>query len=403
MNSPDSVNHEPIPQQTERLYYLDWLRLLAFGLLFIFHSWRPFDHFEWHIKNEEKHVIFDVLTMFTHGWRMHLIFLVSGAGTWFAMRARRETFLLDRIKRLIVPFIFGILILIPPQRYFEWTMFRDFEEGIWKFLMVYPVDQLGAKMGSSVLLWFGHLGTHLWYLPYLFVMTMVCMPLFKRIREGKISLAWLKDILSTRFGVYVLVVPMVTCRFLLKPLYPDYTDWSDFLFYLWPFVYGFMFVAEREMIAFVKSKRHLLLFTGILSSGIFLYLGSTNAEMVQSYISPEFNWLHLANTVIASFIAISWTLFFLGYFAETMNFTHKILMPANASILPIYLLHQTMIVIIGFYIVSFSMSLFLKFALIAMTAIPSSILLYQLIKRNTVTRFLFGMKPSKIPVRRLHG
>lgn len=403
MNSPDTINQEPIPQQTERLYYLDWLRLLAFGLLFIFHSWRPFDHFEWHIKNEEQHAIFDMLTMFTHGWRMHLIFLVSGAGTWFAIRARKEAFLLDRIKRLIVPFLFGVLILVPPQRFHEWRMFREFEGGIWEFLMAYPADQLGANMGSSVLLWFGHLGTHLWYLPYLFVMTLVCMPLFIRMAQGKVSLDWLKALISTRFGIYVLVLPMVICRLLLKPLYPGYTDWSDFLFYVWPFIYGFIFVAEREMIAIIKSKRHLLLFTGILSSGIFLYLGSTNDQMVQSYISPEFNWLHLANTVIASFIAISWTLFFLGFFAEAMNFTHKMLMPANASILPIYLLHQTMIVIIGFYIVSISMSLFLKFVFIAMTAIPASILLYQLIKRHAVTRFLFGMKPSKIPVRRLHG
>ncbi|MCE2613728.1 hypothetical protein LVD13_12155 [Flavobacteriaceae bacterium D16] len=70
----------------KRLYYLDWLRVLAFGLLFVFHSWRPFDHLEWHIKNEDQHTVFDILTLFTHGWRMHVIFLVSGAGTYFAMR-----------------------------------------------------------------------------------------------------------------------------------------------------------------------------------------------------------------------------------------------------------------------------------------------------------------------------
>ena len=67
--------------QHERLYYLDWLRLSAFGLLFLFHSWRPFDHMPWHMKSDDQNVIFDILTMFVHGWRMFLIFLVSGAGS----------------------------------------------------------------------------------------------------------------------------------------------------------------------------------------------------------------------------------------------------------------------------------------------------------------------------------
>ena len=78
-----------IKSVNDRKHYIDWLRVLAFGLLFLFHSWRPFDHFPWHIKNEEQNFIFDLLTMFTHGWRMHLIFLVSGAGTWFAMKSRK--------------------------------------------------------------------------------------------------------------------------------------------------------------------------------------------------------------------------------------------------------------------------------------------------------------------------
>ena len=65
-------------------------------------------------------------------------------------------------------------------------MFRDFDGAFMDFLMVYPTQQLDVNMGTSVLLWFGHLGTHLWYLPYLFVMTMICIPLFKQIKSGKI-------------------------------------------------------------------------------------------------------------------------------------------------------------------------------------------------------------------------
>lgn len=377
---------------TKRLYYLDWLRVLAFGLLFLFHSWRPFDHFPWHIKNEEQNAFFDFLTMFTHGWRMYLIFLVSGAGTWLAMRARKGELVKDRIKRLIVPFIFGVLVIIPPQRFYEWITYRDFKGNYFDFMMMYPAQQLGDNMHSSLLLWFGHLGTHIWYLPFLFVMTLFSLPFMKKIQKGQINLYGLKRIMSKRFGVFVLVIPMILCRLVLKPIFQEYTDWADFFVYIWPFLYGFIFMADNEFITIIKDKMVLFLSVGLISSSIFLYMSSSGDEMVQAYLYPQFSWLHLVITINAMVIALSWIMFFLGFFAKTMNFNHSLLIPANISILPIYVLHQSLIIVFGYYIVSLDMIPEIKFLIIAFTAIPASIFLYMLIQRNNVTRFLFGMK-----------
>ena len=72
--------------RNERLYYIDWLRVLAFGLLFVFHAARFFDDYPWHLKNEEHSEIVNVFVGFTHGWRMHLIFFISGVGTFFALK-----------------------------------------------------------------------------------------------------------------------------------------------------------------------------------------------------------------------------------------------------------------------------------------------------------------------------
>ncbi len=391
---------------SKRLHYLDWLRVLAFGLLFLFHAWRPFDHMPWHIKNEEQNAAFDLLTLFTHGWRMHLIFLVSGAGTWFAMRSRKGRFVSDRLLRLMVPFLMGIVLIIPPQRFYEWVMFQSFEGGYLDFMLIYPAQQLGANMGASVLLWFGHLGTHLWYLPFLFVMTLLSIPVFRQIQRGNIRFTRLTNILATRMGVFLLVVPMIVCRFLLKPLFPDYTDWGDFFVYLWPFVYGFLFMADPKYIEIIKRKTTLFLIVGMLSSAVFIYLGSTDEQMVQAYMNPEFSWTHLLITITTMLIAWGWVLFFLGFFAKAMDFQHRLLVPANVSILPIYVLHQTLIIVFGYYVVGMEASPFAKFVLIFGTAIPVSILLYQLIRTNNLTRVLFGLKPLekqsaqlKIPLR----
>lgn len=379
----------------KRLYYLDWLRVLAFGLLFLFHSWRPFDHFPWHIKNEEQTLVFDILTMFTHGWRMFLIFLVSGAGTWLAMRARKEAFMKDRIKRLLIPFLFGIFLIIPPQRFYEWVMFGGFEGDYLTFLSAYPIEQLGANMGISVLLWFGHLGTHIWYLPFLFVMTLLSLPLLNAIRKGKLRFDRLKRIASTGPGIFILIIPMIVFRIALKPVFTEYTDWADFFVYLWPFLYGFIFMADQDFLIIVKKRMWLFLNAGILSSSVFMYMGSLGEEYIQAYMSPVFNWLHVGTSIVAMFIAFSWIMFFLALFARSMNFNHKLLVPANISILPIYVLHQTLIIVFGYYIVGTELSPGLKFLAIAFTAIPVSILLYKLIQTNNLTRFLFGLKPGQ--------
>ncbi|MEN7551890.1 acyltransferase family protein [Rapidithrix thailandica] len=379
--------------RNKRLYYLDWLRVSAFGLLFLFHSWRPFDHFPWLIKNEEQSIFFDNLTFFSHGWRMYLIFLVSGAGTWLAIRARKGEFLKDRIKRLLIPFIFGALVIIPPQRFYEWVMFKGFNGDYLNFLMAYPAQQLGADMGLSQLLWFGHLGTHLWYLPFLFTMTLLTLPLLKGIQKGQITFGWLKAVMSTKAGVFVLVLPMIICRILLKPIFQEYTDWADFFVYIWPFLYGFIFMTDPDFIEIVKKRMFLLLSVGIVSSSIFIYAGSLGDRMVKAYLYPDFTWFHVGISICAMFIAISWILFFLGLFAKLMNFKHSILIPANSSILPIYVLHQSLIIVFGYYIVGLPLSMFAKFLIISLTAIPVSILLYKVIQTNNLTRFLFGLKP----------
>jgi len=306
---------------------------------------------------------------------------------------------MDRIKRLIIPFIFGIVLIIPPQRFYEWVMFHDFAGNYLNFLQSYPSQQLSANMGSSLLLWFGHLGTHIWFLPFLFVMTVFVLPLLHKIQKGKISIAWLKRIMQSNHGVFILVLPMILVRIILKPIYSEYTDWADFLIYMLPFIYGFLFMSDNDFITIIKKKTYLFLVVGMLSSIYFMYNAFLDPLNIQEYLHPSYSLKHIELSVVSMLIAYSWILFFLGLFASKMNFKHSILVPANISILPIYVLHQTLIIVIGFYVVGLELNIFLKFIIIALAAIPASVLLYKIIQTNNVLRFLFGMKkkaPKKV-------
>ena len=71
---------------------------------------------------------------------------------------------------------------------------------------------------------------------------------------------------------------------------------------------------------------------------------------------------------------------------------------ANEAVLPFYLLHQTIVVVIGFYVVQWHTSALLKFSFISLTALAITLLLYEtLVKRTRLTRFLFGMKSETVP------
>jgi hypothetical protein len=385
--------------KSTRLYYIDWLRILAFGLLFVFHSWRPFDHFGWHVKNAEQSGFFDVLTVFVHGWRMDLIFLVSGVGTWFALSSKRNTFFADRIKRLIIPFIFGVILIIPPQKYIEAITFHGFKGNYPVFLAEWPGIAFSFNFGKSILLWFGHLGAHIYYLPYLFVMTVPVVFLYQILKNKTSGFDKFKRIIEHPWGVFLLVIPIWITRFALKPVFPAYTDWTDFFAYLWVFIYGFLFIKDAKFIEVLKERKWLFFNIGLVLSAISVYIFVTGAGEPASESSP-YGLQQLLISLVTALIEFSWVMFFTALAATRLNIGHKYLQLANQAVLPVYILHQTIIVIFGYFVINISTNVWMKFFVLATLAIPFSLLLFLLIRKSTVLRFVFGMKNDLPDVKR---
>jgi len=379
--------------QNSRLYYIDWLRLLAFGLLFLFHAWRPFDHFEWNIKNSEQSTFFDFLTIFFHGWRMDLIFLVSGVGTWYALNSRKSDFLKDRFLRLIVPFIAGIVLVVPPQKFIEGISFHGFKGNYLDFFQAWPPYALSFNFHSSVLMWYGHLGAHIYYLPFLFTMTLFFLPVYKLLKGIKIS-ERIHKLLITQTGVFLLIVPLIIIRFCLKPLYPAYTDWADFFSYMCMFAYGFVFVKNQQFMKSIKVNMWVFLNIGIVGSVILIYLLNHGDTSMQMYINPHYSIQHFYITLVSVMVSFGWVLFILALASKKLNFNHQILKKSNAAILPVYILHQTIIIVFGYYILRWDQPIIVKFVAISCTSIPFTIAMYLVIKRVNTLRILFGMKPK---------
>jgi hypothetical protein len=332
----------------------------------------------------------DIFTVFFHTWRLHLIFFVSGFGTWLAFRSNGKHFFHDRLLRLIVPFIFGAIVIVPCQYYYQMLQSGK-AMGFMEFMRNYPEFLMSKNLRFDLFLWIIEIGIHLWYLPYLFIMTLFLFPLLKYIDGKGLSDGFIQRLTNQPRLALLVALPIIAIQILLKPIFPDYTGVADFFVYTCFFVYGFVFVKENSrLLPILWNNTKILLMLGMLSS--LLVIGCLLDEQLRNAaFNPAYNLNHVIVSVPISLSAFSWTLYFVSLFSRRCNFNKKIVAELNRSVLPVYIVHQSSIVVLGFYIIKYIDNGFLQFIAIVLTTIISSILAYYFIKKFNVTRFLFGL------------
>jgi glucans biosynthesis protein C len=103
-----------------RRYDIDWLRVFAMSLIFLFHCARFFDFEDWHVKNSQLDFGMSVFVGILSQWIMPLFFVLSAISAYYALNQwTAGQYIRERLRRLVIPFLFGIFVLIPPQVYIE--------------------------------------------------------------------------------------------------------------------------------------------------------------------------------------------------------------------------------------------------------------------------------------------
>ena len=168
MHTPD-IARTPDAAASERLVDLDWIRIVAFGVLVVYHVGMYYVTWDWHVKSVHASTAAEPPMRFFSPWRMDLIFVVSGAATAFMLRRRSAggELLRERARRLLVPLVFGTLVVVPPQSYLEVVQHLGYAGSFPEFMRAYLSADAGLcrAPGRCLVLptW-----NHLWYLPYLF-------------------------------------------------------------------------------------------------------------------------------------------------------------------------------------------------------------------------------------------
>ena len=204
-----------------RSYELDWLRILAVLVLLFFHTSEIFSNGWFHIKNAETSYFFNILSSFIYIWHMPLFFLISGASTSFALEFRTgKQYREERMYRLLIPLFFGILLIIPPQSYFENLQKTNFSGS---FLEFYPHFFDGIYPKGNL-----HWG-HLWFLFYLLVFSLVSSKLFTTLKtaNGIKNIILFAKRFSRGHSIFLIAVPIIIIEIALRWLFSGFQTFSD--------------------------------------------------------------------------------------------------------------------------------------------------------------------------------
>ena len=368
---------------TERHTDIDWLRVLGMLTVFLFHCARFFDEAHWHVKNNQLTFGMSVFVGVVSQWMMPLFFVLSGFSTYYSLSYRRgREYIAARVKRLVIPFIFGTFAHIPLQVYFERVSHSQFAGS---FLAFYPHYFDGWYGFGGNFAW---MGLHLWYLEVLFVFSLIMLPLFLYLRQERIDHFVSRLVASFRKpGVlFTLAVPIAIMELLVN-LQPegigrrDFGGWS-LLTYLIFFILAYLIAFDSQLKLSIERHRIIGLAMGVVTtiSGFFLLESGVSSRAYYFAFLRAFNsWF--------------WLVAILGFGSKYLNANHRVLKYTNEAVLPFYILHQTVILTIGFYIVSWDASVTVKFLTISTASMAAIMIFYNfVIKRINPLRFLFGMK-----------
>jgi glucan biosynthesis protein C len=306
---------------------------------------------------------------------MPLIFIVSGASLFFEMKKTKTArkFIQDKTLRLLVPLVVGIFTHSVLQVYLERLSHNDFNGSFWNFLPNY-FDGLYGFGGN-----FAWMGLHLWYLEVLFIFSILFLPLVLLLRrETFMRLATrLSDLLAAPGAVYLLIFTAILSWKLLDPeslLGKDIFGWPLGM-YLSFYLAGYLFVSNKRLVESIHRQRWIS-FAGAIASTVLFLFTQDHADIVV--------WFMI--------------LTFLGFAHQYFSFSSPFLGYANRAVLPFYILHQPVLVGIGFFVVQWQIPDLLKYTAITIPAFILVLGLYEfLVRRSNPLRLMFGMKVLRRP------
>ena len=377
------------PSANVRRADLDWLRVLAFSLLILYHAGMAWSGWSWHVTSPDSMQWLRETMRFINRWRMPLLFLVSGAAIMLALGDRSSgAFVCDRLKRLLLPLVFGMAVIVPPQVYLE-RLYRGQFTGSFVEWLPHAFD--GGAYPDGNLSWH-----HLWFLAYVLVLTLVLLPVFLWARSvsGRAALERAGRT-AARFGLHwLMALPLAASALWLAPVSHNINglvgDWHGLVSYGVLLLYGAFIFGSTDLLNTLQRQRLLSLAVGI-AAYTTLYVGffqGTVRPAIPYEIRPVFALLSAINTM-------AWLFAILGFAHRYLTKRPAFLAEATEAVYPFYILHQTVTVFVVYGLVKLGAAPWLGFVLAVAGAFFGTTVIYVgLVRPIAWVRPLFGLRAT---------
>ena len=395
----------PSVSQADRLFFLDWVRILAFAILVFYHVGMYYVTWEFHVKSPHASTVLEPWMRLSSPWRMDLLFVVSGAATSFMLLRQGASGALLRLRarRLLIPLLFGMLVVVPPQSWLEVMQKLGFAGSYFDFMRLYLSGYQGFCLASGRCL-ISPTWNHLWFLPYLFLYTVL---LWLGLRRWPALLerlgTWIGGALR---GAGLLVWPtlyLAVTMLLLRKTFPqNYSVWGDWFSHSQYFA---MFILGAALARITDT------FLGA-SQG-----ASPGTSVTIWWQMAQWRWMALALALAAwlTLVQAPWlarqaqlpmrsigpwaysvqqwcaVVAALGFAQIHLNRDGPVRRYLTQAVFPVYILHQTLILLLAYSIAPLALNPVLEGGLLVALTLMLSFAGFEVVRRVRWLRPLFGL------------
>jgi glucans biosynthesis protein C len=363
-----------------RLYFLDWLRIVALTVLIFYHVGMYYVRWDFHVKSPFAGPGLEPWMLLSGPWRMDLLFMVSGAATALMLKAGATGGLLrKRTKFLLLPLLCGMVLMVPPQSYFEVIQKFNYNGDYLDFLKLYFSHYKGFCQNSNCLIlptW-----NHLWFLPYLWLYTLLLWVAIKALPTSLSMGARFAERLLTGAGLVVVPIALIlVVRMTLFARYPSthamWGDWFNHAMYFGMFVTGAVFATQPSMwLGLVKWRWPAL----VAALGCWAVLvGIRPSKPLEHLVIATMQW----GALVAAF----------GFFQTLFNIDHPLRQRLSEAVFPVYIFHQTVIIVASQVMLPWQWAPSVEGPFLAAVTLALSYAGYGLVRRVGFLRPGFGLR-----------
>ena len=396
-----------------RRHDLDWLRIGAFALLIGYHVGMLYVPWAFHVKSAYRGG--PVLTAFMlalNPWRLSLLFVISGAATAFmvarlgASRRGRGALARERTWRLLIPLLFGMLVVVVPQVYFEVVESRGYTGSLLQFWGRYL--RLDQSFHTPIPTW-----NHLWFIAYLLVYTLIALALAPR--AGLPPSAPVSPLVSPPSGASdaapiaplrrpsgaglaaLLIGPWFALWAIRTTLFPRFgsnhamvADWYNHALYFGMFLFGFMLVRRPALWLAIDRLRWPALGLAVAGGAVFIGL---SLGVGDAFAAGEWQrWAGRAGREAQAWGAV---LAALGFGQRHLNHEHRWRAYFVEVIFAYYIVHQTALIALAAGLKPLQLGGAMEAVLIVVGTVAACAVTAEVARRVSWLRPLFGFRPAQ--------